>query len=281
MSTQRVVVGVDGSPTSFGALDAAAIEAERRTGDLEVIMCGGDSDKCGPILRAAAVRVTQRHPGLAVITTAAVGNPADVLVERGQDAALTVVGSHGIGGFAGLLHSVSHQVAARTAVPLLVVRGQDLRRMAQCSNTGRVLLGLESDADADAALFAFEEAGLRGCRLDVLHAWTYRQAPPRSPDPFPVEPVRDRILRQSGAEAALPGELVAPLRRTYPRLPVETRSVRSTPCRALIASTVDADLVVIASHRRRNRLGIQLGPVTGALLHHSYCPVAIVPIPEA
>jgi nucleotide-binding universal stress UspA family protein len=244
-------------------------------------MCGSDLDECGPILRAAAARVTQCHPGLAVNTTAAVGDPADVLVERSRGAALTVVGSRGIGGFAGLLlHSVSHQVAARTAVPLLVVRGQDLRRMAQCSDTGRVLLGLESDADADAALFAFEEAGLRGAQLAVLHAWTYRHAPPRIPDPFSAEPVRERIVRQARAEAALPGEVVAPLRRTYPHLPVETRSVRSTPCRALIAATAGADLVVVAAHRRRTRLGGQLGPVTGALLHHAYCPLVIVPIPE-
>jgi nucleotide-binding universal stress UspA family protein len=88
-------------------------------------------------------------------------------------------------------------------------------------------------------------------------------------------------VRQARAEAALPGEVVAPLRRAYPLLPVETRSVRSTPCRALIAATADADLVVIAAHRRRTWLGIQLGPVTGALLHHAYCPVAIVPVPGA
>jgi nucleotide-binding universal stress UspA family protein len=244
-------------------------------------MCGDDLDECGPILRAAATRVTQRYPRLAVNTTAAVGDPADVLVERGRGAALTVVGSRGIGGFAGLLlHSVSHRVAARTTVPLLVMRGQDLRRMAQCSDTGRVLLGLESDADADAALFAFDEAGLRGCQLDVLHAWTYRQAPPRTRDLYPAEPVRERIVRQARAEAAFPGEVVAPLRRSYPSLAVETRSVRSTPSRALIAATAGADLVVIAAHRRSTRLGVQLGPVTGALLHHAYCSVVIVPIPE-
>jgi nucleotide-binding universal stress UspA family protein len=263
---------------SFGALDAAAAEAQRRTADLEVVYSVADLDEAGPVLRAAAARVAHRHPGLAVITTAAVGNPADALVERGRGATLTVVASRGIGGCAGLLlHSVGQQVAARTAVPLLVVRGNDVRRTTQRSRTGGVLLGLESDADADAALFAFEEAQLRGARLDVLHAWTYQPTPAETPDPYPAEPVRERIVRHARAEAALPDEVVAPPRGTYPRLAVETRS---TPSRALIAATADADLVVIAAHRRRTRLGIQLGPVTGTLLHHAQCPVAIVPIPE-
>ncbi|WP_329173170.1 universal stress protein [Streptomyces sp. NBC_01477] len=129
MSAQRVVVGVDGSPLSFAALDAAAVESQRRTTDLEVVYCVADLDEAGPVLRAAASRVAGRHPGLAVTTTAVVGHPADVLVERGRDAALTVVGSRGSGGLAGLMaRSVSSRVAARTDAPLLVVRGMDARR---------------------------------------------------------------------------------------------------------------------------------------------------------
>lgn len=129
MNVQRVVVGVDGSSLSFVALDAAAIESKWRTADLEVVYCVADLDGAGPVLRAAASRVAKRHPGLVVITSAVVGHPADVLVERGHDAALTVVGSRGIGGLAGLMvRSVSHRVAARTDAPLLVVRGMDARR---------------------------------------------------------------------------------------------------------------------------------------------------------
>jgi nucleotide-binding universal stress UspA family protein len=228
MSAQRVVVGVDGSPLSFVALDAAAIESQRRTADLEVVTCVADLDEAGPILRVAASRVAERHPGLAVITTAVVGDPADALVERSRDAALTVVGSRDIGGIAGLmLHSVSHRVATRTDVPLLVVRGTNARRTTQHPGGGAVLLCLEDDDDAGAALFAFGEAELRHTHLDI-----------------------------------------------------GTGSVRSTPCRALIAATRDAELVVIAAHRQRNRLGVQLSPVARALLHHAYCPVAIVPVPE-
>jgi nucleotide-binding universal stress UspA family protein len=154
-------------------------------------------------------------------------------------------------------HSVGRRLVSRTVAPLLVVRGAATRPVSRRHRAGGLLLGLESDADADAALFAFEEAELHGARLDVLHAWTYRQTPPD---------VRD----------GRPGTLL-PLRRTSPHLALNSRTVRSTPCRALIAATADADMVVIGTHPRRGGNGPEPGPVTLALLRHAHCPVAIVP----
>lgn len=277
MSPPPVIVGIDGSVTSFAALDVAAAEAQLRTADLEVITCVADPDEAGPVLRAAAARVARRHPRLALTTASAVGDPAHVLVERGGDAALTVIGNRGIGGVAGLLlHSVSRRVAARTVAPLLVVRGADTIPATR-RHRGGLLLGLESDADADAALFAFQEAELHSTRLDVLHAWTYRQAPPSLPDDSP-EPVHESIERQARTRAALTGGLLMPLRETRPHLAVSSRTVRSAPCRALIAATAEADMVVIGTHPRCGRMGPELGPVTLALLRHAHCPVAIVPV---
>jgi len=263
---------------SFGALDAAAAEARLRTAGLEVITCVDHPDEAGPVLRAAAARVARRHPGLSVTTSLVVGDPADVLAERGGGAVLTVVGSRDLSGIAGLLlHSVSRRLAARTVAPLLVVRGAGTPPPSRRSRAGGLLLGLESDADADAALFAFEEADLRQVRLDVLHAWTYRQTPPDNRDDRP-EPVLDSIERQARARADLTGGLLMPLRRTSPHLAVNSRTVRSTPCRALIGATADADMVVIDTHPRQGRPGTELGAVALALLRHAHCPVAIVPV---
>lgn len=178
MSPPRVLVGIDGSVASFGALDVAAAEARLRTAGLEVVTCVDDLEEAGPVLRAAAARVARRHPGASVTTASAVGDPADVLAQRGGNASLTVVGSRDISGIAGLLlHSVSRRLAARTAGPLLVVRGADTPPNSRRHRAGALLLELEGDADADAALFAFEEAELRGARLDVLRARTHRRAP--------------------------------------------------------------------------------------------------------
>jgi nucleotide-binding universal stress UspA family protein len=124
-----------------------------------------------------------------------------------------------------------------------------------------VLLGLESDADADAALYAFEEAARRKAQLRIVHASTYH--------PFATP------------GAAVPGHVVAPLRKRYPQVEVETLTVRSGPAHSLIDATFGADVVVIAAHRRPGRMGPQLGPVTHALLHHSHCPVVVVPAGDA
>jgi nucleotide-binding universal stress UspA family protein len=277
MSPPRVVVGVDGSVTSFGALDAAAAEAGLRHASLEVITCAEDLDEAGPVLRAAAARVARRHPAVSVTTVPAVGDPADVLAERGGGAALVVVGSRDNTGIAGLLmHSVGRRLVSRTVAPLLVVRGAATLPVSRRHRAGGLLLGLESDADADAALFAFEEAELHGARLDVLHAWTYRQTPPDVREGRPG-PVGESIERQARTRAAMTEGVLLPLRRTSPHLALNSRTVRSTPCRALIAATADADMVVIGTHPRRGGNGPEPGPVTLALLRHAHCPVAIVP----
>ncbi len=261
MSPPRVIAGIDGSVTSFAALDVAAAEAQLRSAELEVITCVADPDEAGPVLRAAAARVARRRPRLPLTTASAVGDPADVLLERGGEAALIVVGSRDLGGVAGLLlHSVSRRVAARTLAPLLVVRGADTLPVTRRHRTGGVLLGLESDADADAALFAFRETELRGTRLDVRHVWTYRQNPLSILDADP-EPAHGSIERPAG-----------PLRA------VNGRTLRRTPCRALIAATAEADMVVIGTHPKRGRTGPELGPATLALLRHAHCPVAVVPV---
>lgn len=283
MCAQRVVVGVDGSPPSFAALDAAAVESQQRAADLDVVYCVDDLDGAGAVLRAAASRVAGRHPGLVVVTTAVVGDPADVLVERGRDAALTVVGSRGTGAFAGLMTpSVSHRVAARTDAPLLVVRGRDAPRSSQRLSRGAVLLGLEDDDSADAALFAFEEAELRHTRLGILPAWTNWKARPESADRCHAARTEEGASPRTTALGALAGEVAPPAHapcQRHPHLAVGIGSVRSTPCRALVAATGDADLVVVTVHRRRNRKGNQLTPAVAALLHRAHCPVAIVPVP--
>ncbi|WNI19446.1 universal stress protein [Actinacidiphila sp. ITFR-21] len=276
MDRQRVIVGVDGSLTAFGALDAAALEAERRRTGLEVVHCPADPDTAGPVLRAAAARVRGRHPCLRVTLSAVVGDPAEALLVRGGDAVLTVVGSRRPAGLAGLLApSVGRRVAARARGPVLVVPGADVRHTAGRTAPGGVLLGLESDGDADAALFAFEEARLRDTRLDVLHAWTY---PPVTALVLPAGRLPGRVACQGAARSALPGRAAAPLREAGPRRPAESRPVRSAPCRELIEATGEADLMVVAVRPGGTGRGARPGPLVRALLRRSHCPVAVVPV---
>ncbi|MFC4032386.1 universal stress protein [Streptomyces polygonati] len=167
MTGRPVVVGMDGSTVAFGALDVAAAEALRRRAPLEIVYCVPEPDIGGPVLAAAGARVRQRYPGLTVRTEAAVGDPVEVLVERGRDAALTVVGHRAARPFTGLLvRSVSRRMAARTLGPLLVVRG-DLPQHGAGRGEHQVLLGLEHDDATDCAGYAFADADRRQVALRV------------------------------------------------------------------------------------------------------------------
>ncbi|MCX5554659.1 universal stress protein [Streptomyces sp. NBC_00038] len=276
MATRHVTVGVDGSLIAVRALDRAAEEAALRGTGLEIVYAVSDLDEAGPVLASAVSRVRKRHPGLSVTAVPVVGHPAQMLAALGRSAALTVVGTRGFGGVTGLLFgSVSMRLAAHTDCPLLVVRGDH-----RPSGHGEVLLAIESDADADAAAYAFAEAERRGARLWILHTRTQRQPAPEAPTPVlagRTARMQDGIGQRTSAEKAAAGHAVAALQEKYPQIGIETRNVGSGTAHALLQATRAVDVVVIAAHRRPERLGLRLGPVPHALLHRAHCPVVLVP----
>ncbi|GAA3771962.1 universal stress protein [Streptomyces coacervatus] len=274
MTAQYVVVGVDGTLTAVRALDWAAQEAERRRAALRIVHAVPDRDEAGPVLASAAARIRAHHPDLQVVTAAPQGGAAEVLLRESDDAALTVVGNRGLGGFTGLLFgSVSLRLAAHARRPLLVVRGDH-----RCDDGREVLLGLASDADADAAAYAFQEAERRGARLRVLHSWSHRHITPEMPSPVPATSPGQRDLAQRDAtEAAVPRFTLAELREQHPEVGVEAHTVPAGPAHALLEATREAGVVVIGVHNRPGGHGPRLGPVVLTLLHRSHCPVALVP----
>ncbi|WP_372404529.1 universal stress protein [Streptomyces luteireticuli] len=294
--TGRVVVGFDGSDPALRALDQAAEEALRRDAALEVVcgwpwglrapgtgadprgkrqrpgeMRGADEgqmlyDAGRAVTDAAVERIASRHPGLRTEPHLTTEPAARALLRAGRDAAVTVVGTRGHGGFAGLLlGSVGLRVAAHCSGPLLVVRG------GTAGTRGVVLVGLASEADTDAVRFGFQEARRRGAALRVLHAWQYPAVPPGA------GPWEDTGLQHT-REAAVPAFATAVLREEYPDVEVRTEAVYEGAGRALVEASAEADVVVLAAHRPRHPLGLQLGPVTHAVLHHAHCPVTLIPV---
>ncbi|MFE3644412.1 universal stress protein [Streptomyces sp. NPDC059169] len=274
MTIGHVAVGVDGSLVAVRALDRAADEAAGRGTALRIVYAVADRDEAGPVLASAASRVQGRHPGLSVETRAVEGGAVRALASESEGAALTVVGTRGFGSVSGLLAgSVSWRLTAHTHGPLLIVRGDH-----PCGRGGEVLLGLESDADTAAAAYAFREAARRGTRLRVLHASTHRHTTPELPSLVAAtSPGQERQARNDRAEVAVPRFSVARLREEYPEVEVDSRTVRTGPAHAVLAGTREADVVVIGMRRRAGRIGPQIGPVGHVLLHHSHCPVVLVP----
>lgn len=67
--------------------------------------------------------------------------------------------------------------------------------------------------------------------------------------------------------------------RVFPNSRTATGAGRPDPVRALLAATREASVAVVEAHRRTHRFGPPLGQVAHALLHHSHCPVLVVPAP--
>ncbi|WP_369153355.1 universal stress protein [Streptomyces sp. R17] len=274
MTDRHVAVGVDGSLTAVRALDWTAEEALRRGTALRVVYAVADRDEAGPVLVSAAARVRERHPGLPVETRAVEGGAVQALARESEDTVLTVVGTRGCGSVSGLLAgSVSWRLAAHVHSPLLVVRGDH-----PCDEGREVLLGLESDADAAAAAYAFQEAARRGVRLRVLHSSTHRHTAPELPSLVAAtSPGQERQALTDRAEEAVARFGIAGLREMYPQMEVDSRTVRTGPAHALLAGTREAGVVVIGARRRAGRIGPPVGPVAHVLLQHSHCPVVLVP----
>ena len=138
-----VVVGVDGSPGSRRAVDVAAGWARRTCAPLTVVCVWSvgaawqydvltapetsaleqaAADAARSVADDAGARALECHPELQVAAIALPGEPAQVLTRRAAGAGLLVVGSRGLGGFAGLvLGSVSHAVVRTAPCAVLVV----------------------------------------------------------------------------------------------------------------------------------------------------------------
>lgn len=140
---RRVVVGVDGSPESRLALEAAAEQAREHGASLTVLTAWTQPMTAGAPgyapyawIGEADFSVIAKHqqadaladvlgpePSIRVDQEVLEGHPAQLLVAAAEGADLVVVGCRGHGGFAGLLlGSVSQHVAAHAPCPVLVVR---------------------------------------------------------------------------------------------------------------------------------------------------------------
>ncbi len=291
--TRLVLAGIDGSPQSEAAALWAASEAHRRGSALRLLhawpwLDAGDGGASWPgdlrpraldALRGIADRIRRDRPGLPVETAVVSDDPVDGLVAAAKGQDLLVLGSRGLGGFAGLLvGSVGLAVAANAPVPTVLVRlGQaPAERTATAAATREVLVGLDAYEPDDTVLeFAVAEARLRGCRLRAVHG---RTLPPVWTPAGPV-PQPTYLMEQESAGTAPISRSLAELRTKHPDVDIVEDVRLGGGAQALLDASVHADLVVVGRRERRHRVGPRLGPVTHAVVHHCAAPVVVVPHP--
>lgn len=133
------------------------------------------------------------------------------------------------------------------------------------------------DGPDDAALdFAFEEAGLRGARLQVVAAYQWPLQSWAAPGELMTLMVdQDAVEHET---RTLAEGFLAPHGTRHPGVRTELTPAPGDAAGHLVAASKDAELVVVGRHRRRLPvLTRMLGSVTQAVLLHAASPVAVVP----
>ncbi|MCF6509661.1 universal stress protein [Blastococcus sp. MG754426] len=293
----RVVVGVDGAPSSRAALEQAFALAARRGAEVEVVATyplplpwfGAAPLFSGPdalhratesgaravleeVRRSPAV---SRLPGIERVTarlTVSEGPAAAVLIERSRGAGLLVVGRDGRrSGRAAMIGSVALHCVTGATCPVLVVHPEPPPR----TSPPLVVVGVDgSPASAAALRGAAAEAGRLGAELEVVAAferdgrWTALDAAAVSA----FEGIRADIARGAArmvqdALAALPGGAARPA--------VRTSVVEGAPAEVLADRAARAVLLVLGSRGRGGVRGL-LGSVALRCLSTARCPVLVL-----
>ncbi|MGW1611563.1 universal stress protein [Streptomyces sp. NPDC002285] len=286
-----IVVGVDGSEPSLGAVDWAADEAALRGVPLRLVYASlweryegsavahdlgkrSEQVRAQDIVDAAARRAHRRQVEVTVSTLTLPEEPEYALVRESRGASLLVTGTRGRGGLTeALLGSVSLTVAGHAHCPMVVVRGNH-DNQARRGTHGRIVVGVGERPTTPAAVrFAAAEARRRGAVLDAVRAWRH---PAHESTDHPLlagEPAR--MHEQQAAEV-----LEKALNDVPADIDARRRTVEGHTRNALMDASRGADLLVIGAERHHRHFGLQLGRVAHGVLHHSACPVAIVPEPE-
>ncbi|MFI6389860.1 universal stress protein [Nonomuraea sp. NPDC050540] len=275
-----IVVGVDGSRAGLEAVGWAAREAALRGRTLLVVhampawahaavpgeryagVAEWMRDGAATVLAAAVEQAGQEAPGLDVERRAVPGDARAALLELSAGAELLVMGSHGMGGFRGLLlGSVAAGVTGHAACDVVIVREPPAT-----VPRGEVVVGVDgSEAGRRVLAYAFGHADRHGLALRAVHAWNRLDL--------------DGVLASASAEEdelRLLKEAVAGYRDRHPDVRVVWEVVHDHPAQALRNASEGADLLVVGTHGQSALTGLILGSVSQAMLHYATCPLAVV-----
>ena len=280
--SKKIVVGIDDSQRARSAALWAADEADRHQLPLLVVL-GADLDRLTrfasfetvehirssgrSLLLETLSAVKQRFPDLTVAEELSFKEPVAALHTSAGPRDTIVIGSRGRGGFRSLkLGSVSLGVAAGSAVPVIVVRDETER-----PETGRVTAAVHGPTDAAWLARAAQEAQVRKASLRLLSVQKHLpHVGSEDSTPHDVDAV---ARRRDDVETAL----VSGLRAEFPRLDItaDVETGRSAAA-VLVEASLHTDLLVLGA-RRSDNVRSGLGRVAHTLLHHSHCPVEVVP----
>jgi nucleotide-binding universal stress UspA family protein len=274
------VVGVDGSDHSRTALRWAAAAADAagvpvravqswihpRSAMLPIAAVPVSSEEMDEQTQQAITTIATDALGSSAVVTTDVlrGPPAGALLQTVTPDSVLVLGSRGLGGFAGLLlGSVSQECVEYASCPVVVVRTDRI-----VGDGDVILVGKDGSEGAQRALaWADALASATGAGRRAVHAWraTVSERPPR---------VGQR-LRSQAADAVqgwtqrVTDEIEADEMEGDPRQVLVGAAKRFAPA-----------LTVVGRRGAGGLRSMRLGSTANHLVRHSSTNVAVVPAPE-
>jgi nucleotide-binding universal stress UspA family protein len=200
------------------------------------------------------------------------GSTVPTLVHESESASMVVLGTRGLSALTGFLVGCkSVGVTGQAQSPVVIVRGREPGGRPR--DLGPVVVGVDGTELSEAATaFAFAEASARRAELVAVHTWTESLVEiALAGDNAPV----DLILLREQAEETL-AERLAGWQEKYPDVRIQRDVVHDRPSRSLRRCSSTAQLVVVGRRRRGSFPSLLLGSTSLTLLHHSWCPVAVV-----
>jgi nucleotide-binding universal stress UspA family protein len=280
-----IVVGVDGSRTSFRAAQWAAGVAQLRRLPLVVVRAVPSSVYFSPpdevpieaafraqsltvarnYVELAAATLRREHPDLVVSWRICPGDGSDVLVDFSSRASLIVIGATGRSQTSELfLGSTANDVANHAVCPVAVWRGDSNSTTPQLRP---IVVGVDGSPTSERAVEqAFDFASMLGVELVAVHTWNANELP----YPATVTPSGDEER-----ELALVAECLAGWSEKYPDVEVVRVCEQGNPGVELLARAREGQLVVIGTHGHNPLSGALLGSTSQRLLHRSPCPVLV------
>jgi nucleotide-binding universal stress UspA family protein len=287
---QRIIVGVDGSAHSLAAVRWAARDAVLRAVPLTIVTALRDrlpsladainlrSDRTKIVRRQAehtlaeASEVAFEVAGprdLAISTLIESGSAADVIPTLGEESAMLVLGSRGLGEFrGGLVGSVSTSIVTHARCPITVVKADD-----HSAAELPVVVGLDGTEHSEPALsHALTEASIRGVELVAVHALIDFD-PGHSASGGLGEP----NIPSGADDDVVLAENLAGWQEQFPDVRIRRQTVRDRPVRHLVHEADQAQLIVMGSRGGGMRPTMLFGSTSQAVLHTVQTPVMIVP----
>lgn len=278
--TGSIVVGIDGTPSSDGALDWAAAEAARCRVPLHIVHAlryqiqssglARDLDRLDDVVPAALTRVQAQQPGLACGWSRPDHGPVSGLVDASRVASTVVIGTLAHNAFnRAVLGSTSTEVIARAHCPVVVVHGLP----PEVPATAPVVVGIDNvRMSVDVIDFAFQQARTRGVDLVAVHAWEYRTEDYTTGIAMWGTDREDALARETEVlERALAGS-----KARYPGLTVHQHTTHSFAADGLTHYSKGACLLVLGTRGRREVGALILGSVSQSVIRRAACPVAVL-----